>query len=628
MKKLIKKSILNGIIRTLVTIIYTVLVKFKNVNIINPIANSAHKSSINAHHNEKSKNTCGHSPKCGTNKAQTNESEKLKANNIIISKSLLNQNQSGHAYSNEKNNEISNNKSYFLNERYQCRINESIEAECGNLVLSDKPSCVEDEDNCDNTNENYYYENDEYSANDMSESDADEDEDEEYDDEDEDNAESYYSQKHLCEPNYNRKSNKTDPSSSFNYTYLTDFKDKEAASNTPVTKKYCKIRVIFLSILLIIGYVSLNNYLIMFVYYKSSTSSAPSSHTSDSLILSSMSGAEESARVVNGIPAISSEFFSLAELVGSNDNRLIKDDPHRFSSSFLKSNPIAKGLLVKNIYLGNNYEDADKKKAKQENTDSLVNVNVNVNRVQTNKVQLILIDPQDITLIGLNLSSGGDKRHIVLPESYFDEELNSSTGDLFMNAKNATNLNSASSITSLSKRLCVHPKLNPYDKELMQFVKKEHMLKCNPKRNWISVENGRLRVSKSAIKKHGTIVCAYIPLYRGSNDFSVYEGNRIFPVLDKMPLITDFFKIDCRSKDGTIYSNIHSGIAYESSLHMRHVWNPLPKKALGYNVLMFGFDSVSRMSWIRMLPKSYEYMIKEGFIVLKGYNIVGGIFYY
>jgi hypothetical protein len=93
--------------------------------------------------------------------------------------------------------------------------------------------------------------------------------------------------------------------------------------------------------------------------------------------------------------------------------------------------------------------------------------------------------------------------------------------------------------------------------------------------------------------------------------------------MDRMPLITDFFKIDCRSKDGAIYSNIHSGIAYESSLHMRHIWNPLPKKALGYNVLMFGFDSVSRMSWIRMLPKSYEYMIKEGFIVLKGYNIVG-----
>ena len=162
------------------------------------------------------------------------------------------------------------------------------------------------------------------------------------------------------------------------------------------------------------------------------------------------------------------------------------------------------------------------------------------------------------------------------------------------------------------------PKLNPYDREIMQFVKREEDIRCNPKKNWIYIENGTLRVSKGAIKKHGPIVCAYIPLYRGNNDVSVSEGNRIFPVMDRMPLITDFFKIDCRSKDGAIYSNIHSGIAYESSLHMRHMWNPLPKKALGYNVLMFGFDSVSRMSWIRMLPKSYEYMLKLGFVVLKG----------
>jgi hypothetical protein len=43
------------------------------------------------------------------------------------------------------------------------------------------------------------------------------------------------------------------------------------------------------------------------------------------------------------------------------------------------------------------------------------------------------------------------------------------------------------------------------------------------------------------------------------------------------------------------------------------------KPHLGYNVLMFGFDSVSRMTFMRFLPKSYSYLIKElGGIVLKG----------
>jgi hypothetical protein len=44
------------------------------------------------------------------------------------------------------------------------------------------------------------------------------------------------------------------------------------------------------------------------------------------------------------------------------------------------------------------------------------------------------------------------------------------------------------------------------------------------------------------------------------------------------------------------------------------------KNHLGYNVLMFGFDSVSRMTFMRFLPKSYSYLIKElGSIVMKGW---------
>lgn len=49
-----------------------------------------------------------------------------------------------------------------------------------------------------------------------------------------------------------------------------------------------------------------------------------------------------------------------------------------------------------------------------------------------------------------------------------------------------------------------------------------------------------------------------------------------------------------------------------------------PKKELPFNVIMFGFDSLSRNAWIRKLPKSYEYMKKYLHAdVLQGYNIVG-----
>ncbi len=42
------------------------------------------------------------------------------------------------------------------------------------------------------------------------------------------------------------------------------------------------------------------------------------------------------------------------------------------------------------------------------------------------------------------------------------------------------------------------------------------------------------------------------------------------------------------------------------------------------NVLMFGFDSMSRMTYIRNLPQTYTYLTQElGAVVLEGYNIVG-----
>lgn len=47
------------------------------------------------------------------------------------------------------------------------------------------------------------------------------------------------------------------------------------------------------------------------------------------------------------------------------------------------------------------------------------------------------------------------------------------------------------------------------------------------------------------------------------------EGARLFPVVDRMPLVSDFFRADCRARDGSFYSNIHSGIMFDAGLHMR-----------------------------------------------------------
>lgn len=92
---------------------------------------------------------------------------------------------------------------------------------------------------------------------------------------------------------------------------------------------------------------------------------------------------------------------------------------------------------------------------------------------------------------------------------------------------------------------------------------------CEKSTNWVYVENGTLRLSSQALRKHGAIVCAYRPILRSKDDFSTMEGARLFPIVDRMPLVSDFFRADCRARDGSFYSNIHSGIMFDAGLHMR-----------------------------------------------------------
>jgi hypothetical protein len=210
----------------------------------------------------------------------------------------------------------------------------------------------------------------------------------------------------------------------------------------------------------------------------------------------------------------------------------------------------------------------------------------------------VVVDIEDLLVANLSVAS---QDFIILTEEFF----------------NKANID--------TRKTCIHPALNPHNEEIMKFVTKEAAIACNPNENWIYIDRGLIRYSKKASAKYGPFTCGMTLLLREYGDFKVKDGSRLFPIKDGMPLISDFFKIDCRSlKNGIIYSNIHSGIAHDSTLQARPIFNKLGKNALGYNVFMLGFDSVSRMSWIRMLPKTYEYIVKElGGIILKGYNIVG-----
>lgn len=62
----------------------------------------------------------------------------------------------------------------------------------------------------------------------------------------------------------------------------------------------------------------------------------------------------------------------------------------------------------------------------------------------------------------------------------------------------------------------------------------------------------------------------------------------------------------------------------DPSIAKTYTWDKVSNDGLKLNVLMFGFDSLSRNTFIRKLPKTYHYLKQSlNALVLEGYNIVG-----
>lgn len=147
-------------------------------------------------------------------------------------------------------------------------------------------------------------------------------------------------------------------------------------------------------------------------------------------------------------------------------------------------------------------------------------------------------------------------------------------------------------------------------------------MKCKSDLNWIRVENQKFIIDEAAVKLHGNISCDYVQILRIS-DFKT-NSNITKSYSSKSPIMSDFFRADCSASDNTKYSNVHASIKPLQSVIDRSKNSKSPENGLGLNVYMMGFDSISRMTFMRKLPKTFDYITsKLNGIVLEGYNIVG-----
>ncbi|KAK0087881.1 hypothetical protein PV325_013870 [Microctonus aethiopoides] len=165
---------------------------------------------------------------------------------------------------------------------------------------------------------------------------------------------------------------------------------------------------------------------------------------------------------------------------------------------------------------------------------------------------------------------------------------------------------------------CKLPELDVNNPEILKFIHDVPPIKCTPE-DWVIADGSQLIIQEKAKKHHGQITCAF----RVNDDTiklsDAYESDELYSLSQ-----SDFVDVKCESQQGEQWHSVLAGVRDDPIIKKTMTWENVPEGGLNLNVLMFGFDSLSRNTFIRKLPKTYGYLTKNLNVqVLEGYNIIG-----
>ncbi|CAO1414781.1 unnamed protein product [Diamesa serratosioi] len=156
--------------------------------------------------------------------------------------------------------------------------------------------------------------------------------------------------------------------------------------------------------------------------------------------------------------------------------------------------------------------------------------------------------------------------------------------------------------------------------EMMKFLADEEPIDCGPDEDWVTCEMSLCSIKRSLIEKKGLITCDFTDIIRKS-DHKFEYGITARTTNSYTLRVSDFVRVKCFAENRDRWYGTGIGVRIDSNI-IKRTKSYIRPQAL--NVLMLGFDSLSRNAFIRKLPKTYHYLTNElNADVLKGYNIIG-----
>ncbi|EZA59268.1 uncharacterized protein LOC105275672 [Ooceraea biroi] len=177
---------------------------------------------------------------------------------------------------------------------------------------------------------------------------------------------------------------------------------------------------------------------------------------------------------------------------------------------------------------------------------------------------------------------------------------------------------------------CRLPAMDPFDPAVQRFIIKEKPLVCDHGNTPTLIESNNTALFINSLaweelyNSTDNISCCWRPFWRTQDqDNAVTYDTQCYFFQDSYTVDAEFIKVECFRRNEVIYKDYHAFLPRKSQVEDRC------KQALKtdrisdrLSVLVVGLDSVSRMNFHRMMPKTVKALQTLGAVEMLGYTKV------
>ncbi|KAF8792938.1 hypothetical protein HNY73_004476 [Argiope bruennichi] len=183
-----------------------------------------------------------------------------------------------------------------------------------------------------------------------------------------------------------------------------------------------------------------------------------------------------------------------------------------------------------------------------------------------------------------------------------------------------------------SGQKCVLPRVHPFHPSIWNYFAPPKDIVCRTRQldlTYIS-SDGFLKYNETELERNGykankNMFCHWSTVlragdYQDDDDDVIYGYESMFnPEGNELPPDYEAFQVECWNFAGfTIYDKLHVRVR---NITMSDQYTYLQKPT---NVLIFGLDSMSRLGFMRLLPRTYKYLTEKlRMTVFRGMNKIG-----